>query len=451
MKKWSLKKAWLNHRTWTKNLSFKASLVLALFVLIGCEKETEGLGSNLVDGEGFTTGIKADVGVKAYTRSRDSIFTFQAIRFVVGQTSDNDFGDVKASVYSQLRPELTAPDFGPNPRIDSVVLTLVYEDPPFMRNLSEPFTFEIHRLTEKVDRTELHTNKDELPVEAEPLGVKTVLPNFRNASAPGDTSSPNNIPSLRITLDNDYFDDLILQPAIAGAPELNTLDNFLEYFKGIRIRTTSGNGFVYFDAFSQETAIRIYYSNDDTLQTNNQFRLLTGNDNVFFMNYSHDLTNANARDNVQDTSEGMALVYCSGMGGPIPYITIDKFMSLKDSITSINKAVVRIPITAGSRGQFKAPQNLIGINLNDEPIIDFATSDNFWPFNGEVVSGSFRQGYYEMNITRFLMDAIIHDKPLTIGLLPQRGDSNANRVILNGNKQNENNIEVFIIYSNSKN
>lgn len=451
MKKWSRKKPSLNTLALIarKSLISKASLVLAFFVLLSCEKETDGLGSNVVDGEGFDSGILADIGVTAFSKPRDSIFTFQATRFVVGQSSDADFGDVSASVYTQLRPELTAPDFGPNPRIDSVVMTLVYEDPPFTANFSEPLTFEVHRLTEVIDRDELHTNLRTLDVESEALGTTTVIPNFRRASPPGDTTGINEIPPLRISLDNDYFDNLILQPSIAGTSELDNIENFLEYFKGLRIRTTAGDGFVYFNSFSTETAIRIYYSNDDTLETGMQFKLLAGNDNVFFMNYTHDLTNANARMDAQDTVNGMEVVYSSGMGGPIPYITIDDFMSLKDSLTVINRATLRVPIAPGSRGKFKAPNNLIGITLEDEAILDF--QENIWSQNGQVFSGAFRQGYYEMNITRFLMDAIIEDKPLTLALLPQRGDSNASRVILSGNKSTDYPIEVRIIYSNSKN
>ncbi len=451
MKKWSPKKPLLNTLGLTSSIRFitKASLVLAFFVLLSCEKDTEDLGSNVVDGEGFSSGILADVDVTTYSRPRDSIFTFQATRFVVGQTSDADFGDVKATIYTQLRPELTAPDFGPNPRIDSVVMTLVYEDPPFTANFSQPMTFEIHRLTEIIDRDELHTNLSTLAVESDALGSVTVTPDFRRASPPGDTTGVNEIPPLRITLDNDYFNDLILQPSLAGTSELDNVENFLEYFKGLRIRTTGGDGFVYFDAFSTETAIRIYYSNDDTLETDMQFKLLAGNNNVFFMNYSHDLSSANARLSVQDTINGMERIYSSGMGGPIPYITIDDFMSLKDSLSIINKATLRVPIASGSRGKFKAPDNLIGITLEDEAILDF--QENIWIQNGEVATGAFRQGFYELNITRFLMDAIINEKPLTLGLLPQRGDSNAGRVILSGNKSTENPIELRIIYSNSKN
>lgn len=452
MKKWSPKKVLPNIaiQPTTTFLITKASLVLAFFVFLSCEKETDGLGRNIVDGEGFNSGIRADVGVTAFTRPRDSIFTFQALRFVIGQSSDAEFGDVSAAVYTQLRPELTAPDFGPNPRIDSVVLTLQYEDPPFTSNFSQPFTFEVHRLTEIVDRDELHSSLRTLAVENDPLGQVTVTPDFRRASTPGDTTSPNEIPPLRITLDNDYFDNLILQPAINGAQELSNLESFLDYFKGLRIRATAGEGFVYFNAFSNNTAIRIYYSNDDTLQTETEFRLQASNDNIFFMNYSHDLSNAEARPEAQDTVNGMATLYCSGMGGPIPYITIDDFLSLKDSLTAINKAVVRIPIVSGARSRFKAPSTLIGITLEDEPILDF-TSDNTWPLNGQVISSKFRQGYYELNITRFLMDAIIYDKPLTFALLPQRGDSNANRVLLSGNISQDHPIEVFIVYSNSKN
>ncbi|MCC5916853.1 MAG: DUF4270 family protein [Cryomorphaceae bacterium] len=451
MRKWFQKKAWRNASnlfTHPKRLSiFKASLVLALFVSIACEKDTEDLGSNLIDDEGFTIVVRDDIEVITYTKLRDSIATSRAadaLRFIIGRSDDPDFGKSESTVYSQLRPQALSPDFGTNARVDSVWLTLELESPPFAQNLTQPFDFEVHRLAEKYDGSIVYYSNQELEVEDDPIGVlNNYTVNFKKKTNVGDTS----IAVIKIPLDNAYFEDLIVNPA-SNDPlpnELTDLNSFLEYFKGIRIKCTSGEGYIYVNGYSNQTAIRIYYSNDDTVSSTGQFRLLAGNDNNFFMNYAHDLSQSSADFSLQDTITGMDKLYVSAMGGPTAYVYIPEIETFRDSLPVINRCILRFPIESGSQAKHVAPQLISGFSGN-QIIRDFQ-EEFIWTQNGERIRGEVRNGYYEINITQFLMNALVKEKPLTFGLLPFRGNSTANRVILGGNKNPERKLEITLYYT----
>lgn len=416
-----------------------------LSLSISCEKETGELGENLIGDEGFTVEVRTDIPLATYTIFRDSVSTLFPSRFVVGFSNDADFGQTSAGFVSQLRPESTNPSFGTNARLDSVWFILEYETPSFTGRINSPLHIEVHRLTEAIDIDREYHNTSIVPVEDDALAVlSNFIPDFKRKVFIGDTS----VPALVLPLDVAYFEELIFSDT--AAPNLQTLDAFINYIKGIRLQALSGEGFVYFKAESPRSGIRLFYSNDDTVNTGLKFfTIQTHPDNRSFNQAFHDLTGSSAA-NPQDSIQGMERTYCSSLGGPTTVIHFPDLSFLGDSISVINKCVLRIPIAQGSQALHRTPSDMLAFEPNTLVRIPDFVGERFWPGNGSLQAGILRNGMYEINVTFFLMNAYIKKKPLTFELLPVEFRRSARRVILTGSADTERPIEVVLYYSTSK-
>ncbi|MBO6200981.1 MAG: DUF4270 family protein, partial [Chryseobacterium sp.] len=101
-------------------------LAMGIVVLNSCEGELDNLGSQLVDGNA-ADGYDKAYSLIAYNIDNSDLIRADASRLDsvrIGAFSESVFGGQKASYITQLRLNTYDPDFGTNPVIDSVVLTL---------------------------------------------------------------------------------------------------------------------------------------------------------------------------------------------------------------------------------------------------------------------------------------------------------------------------------------
>jgi len=424
---------------------FKGMLYFFVIFIIGCEKDTGELGENLVGDDGFIVEVRTDIPLVTYTMLRDSIASLFPSRLVIGHSNDPEFGQSSAGFVTQLRPESTNPLFGDNAVVDSVWLVLEYETPPHTGKLPMPLQIEVHRLREAIDLDREYYSTSEIEVEDQPLAVvSNFTPNFNRNVFVGDT----NLRALVVPLDNDYFQELILSDT--ARQNQTTLDAFVEYIKGIRVRAVSGEGYVYFKLGSLTSGIRIFYSNDDTAsQGLKQFRLQTHPDNRLFLQYAHDVSGSVAGQ-TQDTLQGMSETFVAGMSGPTTVVHFPDLSFLQDSISIINKCVIRFPIAAGAQARHRTPDELLAFLPGSLDRIRDFVGDLTWTNNGRIQRGEVRDGAYEVNVTFFLMNAFIKKEPLTFELLPVQFRSSARRTILAGSNTTQQPIEVVLYYTKPK-
>ncbi len=95
------------------------------FAIISCEKDLEGIGVNIVDGNLFNTGFQ-DFDVVAYSKNVDSSRVDGLPLYGLGVLNNDDFGVLKSSFITQLGLPLQGLDFGQNPVIDTVILDIPY-------------------------------------------------------------------------------------------------------------------------------------------------------------------------------------------------------------------------------------------------------------------------------------------------------------------------------------
>lgn len=100
-------------------------MLILMTVFTACEQEDKYVGSAIVGDNAAQFNI-AHVDVNATTLPSDTVKTNREILFnaVIGVFDDAVFGKSKASYYSQVRLSKLSPEFGKNPVVDSVILSI---------------------------------------------------------------------------------------------------------------------------------------------------------------------------------------------------------------------------------------------------------------------------------------------------------------------------------------
>jgi len=266
--------------------------VLLLILSIGsCEDEVTEIGS------GFINGIEVQEpyvveNISAYSEKIESVQTNNARIYKLGTYSDPVYGTSETSILTQLTLGESDHDFGQDPQLDSVILTLPYFsqqieegeyelDSIFGQGSFEIKISESNQFLRTVDPGENGEFEDSQIYFSDQLNE--YLPNI-NTGNPIFTSEPikpsdstgvkvlfdqisadvvdtlNVSPRIRLKLPNEFFEDKILSKA--GQEELISNENFVNYFRGIYIDTEQiGNESVMalFNLNQQDAGITMYY------------------------------------------------------------------------------------------------------------------------------------------------------------------------------------------------
>ena len=285
-----------------------ASIVIATvgMSIVSCEDDSIGLGSGLVGGD--VEGDFSSYDVIAYNTYADSIRSDQKVlqNALLGAYEEPLFGRTKASFITQLRLNTVSPNFGTNPRVDSVnliipVYTVSGSDSVVVDtiNLSKPgFKAEVNdtiliRKTYKVDS--IYGNKN-ATMNLKVRDINTVLYTDQvyysksvsgtddyidvNSTILGSGQAGNKVQNItikqkgsesdiysetvgyKIKLDKNYFQQKIINNQNTGL--LSDYATFLrEVIKGFHISVEEDNGFLF--AFNpNKLELKMYYSNDNT-------------------------------------------------------------------------------------------------------------------------------------------------------------------------------------------
>lgn len=233
-------------------------------ILFSCTKN-KTLGKDVIDSSSYLNGITIDTfDLITYTIKEDSSITDNASNVVLGSYIDPKFGEFDASFYTQLRLGGLNPDFGnPNTiQIDSFVLALKYVG--YYGDLS-PQTFEVYELNDTLNLNSTYysfSSKNVKNTNWVPAGKEVISPKPLSKTVIGNDTVDA---QLRIPLDTNIARNLITE-ATSGSSTFASNDNFLNFFKGIKVKTnnvsqSTGQGAIFYlnitDAASKVT---IYFT-----------------------------------------------------------------------------------------------------------------------------------------------------------------------------------------------
>lgn len=358
-------------------------LMLGLIVLNSCEGELDNLGSQLVNESEAYDKAYALLGYNIYNNDtiRADASKLDSVR--IGAFKEVIFGGQKASYVTQVRLNTYNPDFGTNPVLDSVVLTLkpryqtaadsattttnedyIYPDGQVAAKkvvVTYPvtkygrakigiektkFTLKVHEVNDFLGGTsdKLYSNK--AISLGQQIGSKVFDGTVNSVTITKDSDASELLKrdvSFRMKLDSLFFQNKII--AKQGNQVLKDAASFIRYFRGISISVLEDEGYL-FSMAPNDAVITIYYKNDvkatdgTVTRTKQETTLNIGSSNVHLSQvaYSKGSTYASAMlagvnvNNIKDknaTINPATQLFLQGMGGSsigvkIPAETIEK-------------------------------------------------------------------------------------------------------------------------------
>ncbi len=222
--------------------------LLLLFMFTSCYREEIQFEGDPPDS--YTQVVRIDTITPVIsTVMLDSFATGGASVFLLGAYTDPHFGEITARPFLQIDKPATAVTIAEKAVFDSLVL-IVYLNGYYYGDSTGAATIDVHELDEDLAlgyNEKLYSNSD-FAVRSTPLGSKQL------------NIYPNITDSVIIRLRDDKGQELF-NKIREKADELNSTENFLPYFKGIRISMPDATGKVVYglDGAAGKIIMRLHY------------------------------------------------------------------------------------------------------------------------------------------------------------------------------------------------
>ena len=314
---------------------------LVFFMLLsGCESKPDYIGSDLLpSGDNFTVSFDSMEVVYGYTKLGDSLVGSNKNVQLLGSIIDPLFGFSKAEYVTQIEATSNSGSFGPNPKIDSVILTLQYEKFQGEDNLSQQIR--VYEFMEFIRKdTNYYTNQDITDLYRQPeLGN-------------GWMSKDDTL--IRIPITEETFINKFLQ---AEDSILSSTEYIQELMYGLYITgddVATEGGIATINADAEGTMLEFYYAND-TVDSISQNYTISRQRCQQFNLFSHDYTGYPIGEFLIDTSRNDSLLFIQSMAGVFPKIRFPEFPRWIDSMpVAINEAKLIFPVVDSSLTQQKS-------------------------------------------------------------------------------------------------
>ncbi|TXE13161.1 DUF4270 domain-containing protein [Seonamhaeicola algicola] len=348
-----------------KALTTPTLLLLLVISFIACDKDFYTIESDVLGENNANFDTNLDIyPIISYNKKLDSLQVNNLTSNLLGFYNDPEYGSTTASVITQINATAYNPDFGNNPELDSVILSIpyfnrstgfdddgfptytisdslfgdevspiklsIFESTYFLRdfnpdNLGETQKYYSHASNASSDnfaRTDnTLINFDDF--KSTQLIDTTFTPSSNTIITTTETDTLRFIPALRAKLDSLFWQNKILNKQ--GTPELVNANNFKNYFRGLYFKAepVNNNGnMVLLNFASTDASITIYYKKDNESDSEGEKEQATytfnfsGNRlNTFTNNYTKTLTNGNK--NVGDDK-----LYIKGTEGSMAIVNL---------------------------------------------------------------------------------------------------------------------------------
>ena len=414
-----------------RGLSF--ILILAGVLLFSaCKKENNIVGID-IQPPGDKLGVSRidTVSVIAYSQLVDSVRTDETSTSLLGSLYDPVFGTTTTNIFAQFRLSQTATTFGDNPVVDSLILTLDFTG--LYGDSSAVLTLEIYEMSAMIHKDTNFYSDTAVSYYPELIASKTFTPNLTDSLiVNGDTLKPH----LRINL-SETNPSLAEKLLAATEEDLNTQENFQEYFNGLYFKVqekSSGGAILYTSLISDLSEMVMYYRNDE--EDSLSFPFLITSNSAYFGQFLHNYQAAQPIFRQQviegDTSLGKTTCYIQAMAGVKTIIKFPHLRKLTESGTvAINEARLFLKLQE-AEPLFTPAQTLVLVRSDGEGGFTVISDqlEGLDYFGG--VYDPATKGYW-FRITSTIQDILTSDEPdYGFELFISGGSVNAQRSVLNG-------------------
>lgn len=416
-----------------KALKFSLVFSLLLASFLACDKDFSVIDSDVLGEQNanfFTDSTSFQIA--AYNKKLDSLQINGLSSTLLGVYNDPAYGQTIASIVAQLVPSTYAPDFGDNPVIDSVVLTIpyfnritgtnedgstkytildslygrksdgsvkqfklsIYQNNYLIKDIN-PYsnTNEKQNYFSKADGTILNGNPDVPFIDFDSPLLKGDLVFATDSIVPSSNPTKTSIgtgtdkvttqsaPALRVKLDTPFWKTAIINKE--GTSSLSSASEFSNYFRGLYFKAEPFNGdgnMILLNLASTNANITIYYSKDSSvagekIQASYVLRF-TGNIlNTFNNDYSA-VPFLNG-----DRTTGDEKLYLKGTEGSMA--VVDLFSGANALETFLND--YRIPIGNGNYKKDADGNYILKRLINDAQLIVY--EDETMPTQAKYTNG----------------------------------------------------------------
>ena len=280
---------------------FIISVVLLSF--IACDKDYNTIGSDIIGGKNFETSV-AVFNATSYNKKLNPVQTSNLPSNLLGFHNDPVYGTTTANIVSQLTPQVYSIDFGENPAVDSVILSIPYyskvaadspdEDGNTLYSISDslygesPIKLSVYRTDyflrnydpgSEFDDPLYYYSDANSTIDFDSHVIDTLyenplftpssdaIPIFEINESTGVYEEKERLaPALRVQLDADYWKEVIIDKQ--DDAELSNQNNFLNYFRSLYFKaealSAEGN-IILLNMASTSANITIYYSKDSVI------------------------------------------------------------------------------------------------------------------------------------------------------------------------------------------
>ncbi len=391
-------------------MKFLPCFLLCVLFLGSCMSDDFSVGNNLVSVKGRSMLIE-DCTVALETHLSDSSVTTGLSRVFEGKYNSSDFGVITAHSYFNFNPpNYNTSEFGSNATVtvkfDSISLILKYDDFSY-GDTTQMQTLNIYKLKQIIEldeKSQLYSTSS-VPAETDPW----VSYQFNRPEEHWDNDS-----TLELRLPDEFGLELITLMQ-TQSNLLETYENFLTYFKGIKLSpgindNAAVNSFVLNDEYP---IIRLHYTTIGAVTTEENKIDMTVNTSTAFSQIEtdrsntllHSLSNSNPLTSVETDNK----VYLQGLTGlytKLNFPDLNEILKLGDQVI-ISSAILYVFPVSGTYNDFTPlPANLSLNYLNEEgKAIDiYIDSSTTSVQSGTLVEDKIynRNTYYAFDVTSYL-------------------------------------------------
>jgi len=403
-------------RSWLWGFSGGSLLLVILLVLFGvsaCQSEDIMTPPDFLPPGDFLNAERVDTFTILARVENDSLIRLDNPRYAtLGSIWDAELGLTKASFFSTVSVAQPIQSFGPQPKIDSVVMILQFHDAyGDVTKFTGMQTLEVYEILETIapptgrGYTMANIDFERTP---EKIGGRSFVPQFGSGAQ---------LSRLRISLNKSVGERFLLVDSMINS-------NVREQFKGVYLTTSTnlpgaGTGSVTFFDLQNSTGslIEIYYSNANapTLVARLTF---SGSQNIRINEFLHDRTLgepslhqklANSDFDYTQQSD----LYIQPMQGLRIFVQIPHLSNLNNvGKFHINRATFTLPVKYFDTRNFRLPQSLM---------IYYYTPTGQIRILDEVLNSNFYDGTFSEEKKAFILRPTLYLQKLLNGMVPNTG------------------------------
>ena len=410
-------------------------VLLTCIFLFSCKNESSPIGLDLLDNP-TDSEFTDTISLEAWSMLEDTINTTSTTAHILGHISDPVFGNSTAGIYTQLALGGSAVNFGEQPVIDSVVLTLQISS--YYGDTNSAVGIRVYQLTESMDKSASYYQNNTIAYDPTPLNQHLSSYTLRpNVSVVVDTNVYN--AHMRIRLSQQFGQNLLNHE-----DDLN--NNLQDFLKGLYIGAISHTGVCgYMMMTSLNSALSgltLFYHNNE--EQNLHYTLSCTDNCARFTHITHDYNVS--QDNAfvsevlqQQTALGNQVLFVQGGGGVKTRITfpyLEQAFDQFDKRVLIHRAELVITNVEPYEPYLTQPAGLTiqGMKKSDNDI-------HFLPDDDYYTSSSYFGGVYDatrheyrFRITKYVQQLILQqgDWSNSVNLVVRGSAVRPNRLVFDG-------------------